>query len=122
MSKKRHNFPVSWYVSCIVCLAYNALHFILREMPQDTCAINAHQRTDFKKREDILSCLRRTTHPSEKDWVFFVLLRRGLGAEHGKRAVTDGKGSLNKPLHVEASPNKAFEKYNPRGLLFRILQ
>ena len=33
----------------------------------------------------------------------------------GKRAVTDGKGSLNKPLHVEAPTNKAFEKYNPRG-------
>ena len=62
MSKKRHNFPVSWYVSRIVCLAYNALHFILREIPQDTCAINAHQRTDL--RQERISSLAYVEQPT----------------------------------------------------------
>ena len=53
--------------------------------------------------------------PLRKGLGLLCTTKRGLGAENGKRAVTDGKGSLNKPLHVEAPPNKTFEKYNPRG-------
>ena len=108
------------FPSFLVCITYR-LSGLQRPSLYTERNTSIHMRDQrpsmywLTSREDILSCLRRTTHPSEKDWVFFVLLRRGLGAEHGKRAVTDGKGSLNKPLRVEAPPNKAFEKYNSRG-------
>ena len=116
MSKKRQNFPVSWYVSRIVCLAYSALHFILREIPKDTC----HQRpstywSTYVKRGWYPLFLTLNNPPLRKGPGLLSTARRGLGAEHGKRTVTDGKGSLNKPFHVEAPPNKTFEKYNPRG-------
>ena len=116
MSKKRQNFPVSWYVSRIVCLAYSAPHFILREIPKDT----RHQRpstywSTYVKRGWYPLFLTLNNPPLRKGPRLLSTARRGLGAEHGKRTVTDGKGSLNKPLHVEAPPNKTFEKYNPRG-------
>ena len=116
MSKKRQNFPVSWYVSRIVCLAYSAPHFILREIPKDTC----HQRpsTDWStyvKRGWYPLFLTLNNPPLRKGPGLLNTARRGLGAEDGKGTVTDRKGSLNKPLHVEAPTNKAFEKYNPRG-------
>ena len=116
MSKKRQNFPVSWYVSRIVCLAYSAPHFILREIPKDTC----HQRpsTDWStyvKRGWYPLFLTLNNPPLRKGPGLLSTARRGLGAEDGKGTVTDRKGSLNKPLHVEAPTNKAFEKYNPRG-------
>ena len=114
MSKKRQNFPVSWYVSRIVCLAYSAPHFILRQIPKDTC----HQRpstywSTYVKRGWYPLFLTLNNPPLRKGPGLLSTARRGLGAEDGKRTVTDGKGSLNKPLHVEAPTNKAFEKYNP---------
>ena len=84
MSEKRQNFPVSWYVSRIVCLAYSAPTLYWEKYPK-THAINAHQRTDrLTSREGgILFSLRWTTHPSEKGQVFLVLLGEGWGQRTG---------------------------------------
>ena len=128
MSKKRQNFPVSWYVSRIVCLAYSAPHLILREIPKDTC----HQRpstywSTYIKRGWYPLFLTLNNPPLRKEPGLLSTARRVLGAEHGKRTVTDGKGSLNKPLHVEAPqirplkniiPGASFQNFTVASISF----